>query len=118
GPTARDDGKPFLREHPGRFDRLLIVRVVGRGPGRAEHRDGVVHVRQRVEALDELSHDAQHTPGVRLDERPSLARTLREELFVLSDRRVWRAARALRHSLPAGYRRKETGERDPAARRR
>src|SRR5690242_693727 len=117
-PAAGDDREPFLREHPGGFHRLLVVGVVGLGASRAENRDGVVDVRQGVEALDELSHDAEDAPGVRLDERPRLARSLREELFVLSDRGVWQAARALRHSRPGRYRRKERGERGPGARRR
>src|SRR5256885_10066470 len=37
-------------------------------------------------SFDELPHDPQDPPRVRLDERPSLAGNLSEEAFVLSDR--------------------------------
>src|SRR5439155_26111989 len=79
---AHDAGRPVLREGRRR----------ARGP---EHRDRVVHVGERVEPFDELPHDPQHPPRIGPGERPPLAGDLREEPFVLSDRRAWRAAQAL-----------------------
>src|SRR5205814_2224450 len=83
-----------------------------------EHRDGAVDVRERVESLDELAHDPEHAPRVRLRESAALAGNLGEEPFVFSDRRPWRAARELRHGRPARYRRRGRGARAPGARRR
>src|SRR2546429_9695663 len=97
---------------------MRIVRIVGWGPRRPEHGDGVVDVRERVESFDELAHDPEHAPRVRPREGAALAGNLGEETFVLSDRRPWRAARALRHGRPARYRRKGRGARAPGARRR
>src|SRR3989440_4422722 len=118
GAAPRDDREPFLREHAPGFHGLLVVGVFRRGAGRSEHRDGVVHVGEGVEPFDELPHDPQDPPRVRLDERPSLAGNLSEEAFVLSDRCALRAARALRHGRPARYRRKERDGRVPVGRPR
>src|SRR5881628_3006469 len=90
-----DDGEPVLREHARGRDGLLVVRVVRRRARGPEHRDRVVHVGERVEPFDELPHDPQHPPRIGPGERPPLAGDLREEPFVLSDRRALRAAQAL-----------------------
>src|SRR5207249_10870134 len=117
-PTPRDDREALLREQARGFHGLLVVLIVGRGTRRPEHRGGAVDVRERVESLDELVHDPEHAPRVRLRESAALAGNLGEEPFVLSDRRPWRAARALRHGRPARYRRRGRGARAPGARRR
>src|SRR5207249_641958 len=82
-PTPRDDGEALLGEHARGLHRLLVVRVVDERARRAEDRYRVVHVRERVEPFDELSHDAEHPPGVGPRERAALTGELREESFVL-----------------------------------
>src|SRR6266571_5463807 len=93
--AAGDDREPFLREHARGLDRLCVVGILGRGARGPEDGDGAVDVGERVESLDELSHDSQYPPRVGPGERAPLPRDLREESFVLSDRGALRAARAL-----------------------
>ena len=118
GPAPGNDREALLGEQPRGFHGMLVVGIVRRGTRRPEYRDGAVDVGERVEPLDEFAHDPEHAPRVRPREGPALAGNLGEESFVLSDRRAWRAARALRHGRPARYRRKGRGARAPGARRR
>jgi hypothetical protein len=56
--------------------------MIGQGARRSEHCDAVSHAREFFEALHELAHDAQHPPGVGVEELIGL-RCL-EQALVLS----------------------------------
>ena len=73
--------------------------IVFQASCRAEHGHRIAHVGERVEALDEFTHDAQDPPRIGARERsaPLDRNDLRryEELFVFSKRAARRGARLL-----------------------
>ena len=74
---------PGLRQQPAVSHRLHVVRIARLGARRAEDRDAVADVGQVVEAPDELAHDPEHAPRVRLHEqllRPLRRRALQQLL--------------------------------------
>ena len=64
GASTGDHRDAGLRQQPRGLDCGGVVGIIGLGPGRAEDRDPVPHIRQVVESPDELPHDAKHAPGV------------------------------------------------------
>src|SRR5260370_5465835 len=92
GAATGDDREAFLGELAGRLDGLLVAGLVGLGARRAEDGDGAVDVRQRVEPLDELHHNAQYATRVRRGASAAVARAWIDAPRVLSDRPSARAA--------------------------
>ena len=62
--TAGDDRETGLGQCGAQRLALGVLRVVARGPGRAEDGDGTRQLGQHAEALDELGLDPQHPPRV------------------------------------------------------
>ena len=75
--AAGDDGEAGLRQRAAELRAGVVGRSVSGDPRRAEDRDGRPDLGQRVEALDELAQDAQHAPGVGVEERRPLGRGAR-----------------------------------------
>jgi hypothetical protein len=103
--AARDDRESRIRQEARRLYRLLVHGLTGHGACGSEEGDRVLDIRERVESFDELPHDAEHAPRVGTRKRrPPFHRRHRlrrqKELFVLSNRLLNRAARALRHDRP------------------
>ncbi len=118
GATPGDHREALLGEQLGGRDRLLVDRVVRLRASRPEDGDGVADIVQGVEPFDELPHDPEHPPRVRMGEGPPLiGGGRREKPFVFSGR-LGRAARLLRHGLPERCRRKVRGGRGRAWHRR
>jgi len=61
------------------FDGGLVVGVARTQARGAKHRDGLANTRKRIEALDELSEDAQCAPRIGVDE---CGIAIREEISV------------------------------------
>ena len=68
GPPPVITAKPRSAMPAPDLARGGVVRRVGLDARGAEHRHGQADPRQHVEAVDELAHDAQHAPGVGVDE--------------------------------------------------
>jgi hypothetical protein len=84
--AAGDHGVARLSQLPADHPGQLVQIGSLRRPGRAEDRDRPADRRQGVEAVDELGLDAQHPPGVAVEELGR--RAPREELLVLGRGRV------------------------------
>src|SRR5688500_1142763 len=69
GPATGDDREALLDERRGQPPSRAVVAVAPADAGRAEDADRRSDLRQRVEALDELAHDAQRSPRIGLLER-------------------------------------------------
>src|SRR5258708_33099880 len=63
-----DDGESGLGQELGGLLGSEILRIVGGRAGGAEDGDTALDLGEVVEALDELTHDAQHAPRVRAGE--------------------------------------------------
>ena len=69
GAAAGDDREAVLGEPEGELARLLVHRVRGVRARGAEDAHRRAQARERIEAVDELAHDAQRPPRVGLEER-------------------------------------------------
>src|ERR687894_357155 len=81
-PPAGDDGEPGHAEQPPHLDRRGVGLIVAGHPRGAEDRDRGPETRELLEPLDELAHDPQDPPRVRLPEGRPLGRP-REQPLVL-----------------------------------
>ena len=95
GTRAGDDREAGLGEKPRDFLRALVLRIVGAGARRAEDRDALLNIRQRIESLDELAHDAQDAPRIGPREVIEAAAWLLQQLLVLGNRGVGTANRVV-----------------------
>ena len=71
---ARDDPAPSPPEKPRYLDRRGVGGIVAVNPRRCEDRDRGPEPRELLEPLDELAHDPQDPPRVRLPEGGFLGR--------------------------------------------
>ncbi len=78
-----DDGEALVRELGRERPGLLIHGLIRLRASGAEDADGGAQAGERVEALDELAHDAQRAPGVRFEEGGVGDRSLHQQLAVV-----------------------------------
>src|SRR5450759_1925029 len=86
GSGARDDVEAGHGQEARCFHRRFVVGIVGPYARRPEDRNRFLDRRERIESVDELPHDAQHTPRIGPREVGARSRLL-QQLFVFSDGR-------------------------------
>src|SRR5690606_35745346 len=64
GSAAGNDREPGLSHDTRRLPRRRVLRIIHGNAGRPEDGDRATSWREGVEALDELTHDAEDTPGI------------------------------------------------------
>src|SRR5258706_9473531 len=64
--AARNDGVTRARQQGAGLLRGAVLRIVWFRPSGAEHRDSIRDVCEVLKALDELAHDAEDSPRIRV----------------------------------------------------
>jgi hypothetical protein len=115
GPAAGDDRVAGAGQRRADPHARRVVRVVGPGPGAAEHADRAGQLGEQTEALDELRLDPEHPPRVGVHpvggtaqvEQPLVGRRPDRPRVGLAaaqhHRPRWRVGRGFRHRRAVGW---------------